>query len=187
MASPFQTVILRMKDLGMFQFLFPFMLTSAVFFGLLRRSKLFGDPDRNVAVNAVVALVAAFMVWASPVILGIDMETQMAAFFTQSMSATLIIIVGLLISSMFFKEGLAEQLSTKLNTSKSMGIVLAFGILIGGGILLSSGLINVFIPGGVSGQIQIPEDTLLIIGMMLLLVITVAVIVGVGGGRSDNK
>jgi len=80
MANPFETVILNMRETGMFQFMLPFMLSSAIFYGLLRKSQIFGDPARSVTVNAVVALVASFMIWASPIILGIDIETRLASF-----------------------------------------------------------------------------------------------------------
>lgn len=180
MVTPFETAILKMKELGLFQFFFPFMLSAAIFYGLLRKSQLFGDPARNVAINAVVALVAAFMVWSYPILAGVSVETELANFFTQGMSATLIILIGLLISSMFFKPNLAEQLSTFFpKGSKIWSVVLIAGLLIGGGILISSGLINVFFPK--SFLVGLPEDTILTIGVVLLLAITVMVVAFVGG------
>jgi len=185
MVTPFETAILKMKEFGMFQFLFPFMLSAAIFYGLLRKSQIFGDPNKNVAINAVVALVAAFMVWSYPILAGVDVETQLTNFFTQGMSATLIILLGLLISSMFFKPDLAEQLSALFpKGSKVWSVVLIAGILIGGGILLSSGMINVFIPqatGGLGGIGGLSEDTILTIGVVLLLAVTVVVVVFAGG------
>jgi ABC-type nickel/cobalt efflux system permease component RcnA len=108
-ANAFETVILKMRDLGMFQFLLPFMLTATIFYGLLRKSKIFGEEFRAITVNAVVALVAAFMVWAAPIILGVNIETGLAAFFLQGMSATLILLVGLMMTSMFFPPDLAAE------------------------------------------------------------------------------
>ena len=182
MASPFETAILKMKELGLFQFLFPFMLSAAIFYGLLRKSQLFGDPNKNVAINAVVSLVAAFMVWSYPILAGVDVETQLTNFFTQGMSATLVILLGLLISSMFFEPDLAKQLSAKFDVkSKFWPIIIIVGILIGGGILVSSGLVNIFFPqtsGGISG---LSDDTILTIGVVLLLAITIMVVVFAGG------
>lgn len=148
MVNVFETVILKMRDAGMYQFLFPFFLSMAFFYGLLRKSKLFGDPRDMVSLNAVVAIVASFMVWSAPVILGIDIEQNMAAFFVHAMTAALVLVVGLLITSLFFPPDLADQLSKTLNMSKWGSAFLIFGILIAGTLLITSGLVNVFLPEG---------------------------------------
>ena len=89
MTSPFDTAIQKMAELGLFKFLFPFMLTAAVFYGLLRKSQIFGDSEKNVAVNAIVALVAGFMVWSYPIIAGIDITLQLANFFMEGLVGSL--------------------------------------------------------------------------------------------------
>lgn len=176
MADPFQTVVLKMKELGFFQFLFPFMLSAAIFYGLLRKSQVFGKPDENISVNAIVALVAAFMVWSYPILAGVNVETQLSAFFMHGMTATLVILVGVLVSSMFFKPDLPEQLSKILNTSKGAGIIIIAGMIIAGGILFSSGLINVF-----NLELTLAtSDMLSTVGVVFLLLITVLIIVGIG-------
>ena len=185
MVTPFETAILKMKEFGMFQFLFPFMLSAAIFYGLLRKSQIFGDPNKNVAINAVVALVAAFMVWSYPILAGVDVETELANFFTQGMSATLVILLGLLICSMFFQPNLPEQINKIFGAKTTFwSVILVAGILIGGGILVSSGMINVFFPqatSGIGGIGGLSEDTILTIGVVLLLAVTIVVVVFVGG------
>ena len=181
MASPFETVILKLRDLGMFKFFFPFMLSAAIFYGLLRKSKIFGDPKENAVINAVIALVASFMVWAYPIIAGVNIETQMAAFFTQAMIASLVVMFGLLIASFALPTGLDKSLEGVLKGKYLLGLVIVF-ILIGVGILASSGLINVFFPSGIGGGgINFSDETVLTLGIIILLVITVAVIVFLGG------
>ena len=170
MADPFSRSVLKLRELGFFQFVFPFMLTSAIFYGLLRKSKIFGEPEKNVAVNAVVALVAAFMVWSYPVITGVNIESQLATFFMQGMSATLTMLVGLLITSMFLGEDVAKQLD-KLG-GKFTGGVLILGILVGASIIFSSGLVNVFIPQ----NWQLTEDVWAF-GIVAVLVVGVIIIV----------
>jgi hypothetical protein len=190
MANPFETVILNMRNMGMFQFLLPFMLSAAVFFGLLRKSQIFGDPDRSVVINGVVSIVAAFMVWSAPIILGIDMETKMAAFFVQGTSATLVILVGLMMVSMFFPPNLAESLGKALNSKTTIGGVMIFGIVVAIGIMVSSGMIYLFVPEdflsgiGVSGGSL--GDLLPSALMVLLLLGTVFLIVW-GGGKESGK
>lgn len=183
MTDPFTTTILKLKGTGFFEFLLPFMLSAAVFYGLLRKSRLFGPPERNVAVNGVVSMIAAFMVWAYPILTGVSFVENFASFFVQATSAMLVIMVGLLISGMFFEEGLTKYLSERLKAGRGWSIVLVSSLLIGGGILVTSGMINIFFPGGTL-MLDIPEDVLTSLGVMLVLVITVVLIVGLGGGGS---
>jgi len=178
MASPIETVILNLQGSGFFEFFLPFMLSAAIFYGLLRKSKIFGVPKENTAVNAVVALVAAFMVWAYPIIAGVSYTTHLATFFTQAMLAMLAVLVGLMMITMFVPAGgLAEALKgIGLGKRFYSGLVIVF-ILIGFGILVSSGLVSVFFPAGVGIGEGISDETILTVGMLLLMVGTVAILV----------
>lgn len=185
MASPFEMVILRLNQLGFFQFFLPFILTSAIFYGALRKSQIFGEPEKNVAVNGVISLVASMLVWSAPVILGIDIQTSLATFFVQGLAATLVIMVSLVIVGMFAPQGLSKTLADKLG-SKYLGVVLVLGLIIGFAIFISSGLINLFIPGGISGTgLGLDSDTTTLVIFAILLVVTIIFIVGgsaIGGG-----
>jgi hypothetical protein len=182
MTDPFTTVILKLKGTGFFEFMLPFMLTSAIFYGLLRKSQIFGDPDKNIAVNGVVALVAGFMVWAYPILAGVSLQEKLPVFFAQAMSAMLVVLVGLLATSMFLPPDLPGKLAEKLG-SRAYGIILIAGILIGGAILISSGLIYVFFPAGGGLEITgLSEDTILTIAIVILFFITILVIVWGGKG-----
>jgi len=192
-ANAFETVILKMRDLGMFQFLLPFMLTTTIFYGLLRKSKIFGEEFRAITVNAVVSLVAAFMVWSAPIILGVNIETGLASFFLQGTSATLVVLVGLLMVSMFFPPDLATELQ-KLDTFKRHGAaIVVMGIIAMLAITVSSGLINVFLPQGFrfgdGGTTTFwTDETISSISMIGLLLGTVLILVwGGGGGKSEGK
>lgn len=190
MVNAFETVILKMRDLGMFQFLLPFMLTATIFYGLLRKSRIFGEEFRAITVNAVVALVAAFMVWAAPIILGVNIETSLASFFLQGTSATLVLLVGLMMASMFFPPDLAAELQ-KLEGFKKHGVaVLIAAIAVMVVILLTSGLINIFLPAGfrfgTGGDLSLSDETVSSALMIFLLIGTVAVLV-LGGGNDKGK
>ncbi|MEM5843909.1 MAG: hypothetical protein QXX07_02650 [Candidatus Aenigmatarchaeota archaeon] len=182
MADPFTTVILKLKGTGFFEFVLPFMLTSAIFYGLLRKSQIFGDPDKNIAVNAVVALTAGFMVWAYPILAGVSFMDKLPVFFAQAMSAMLVVLVGLLTTSMFLPPDLPSKLEAKLG-GRAFGIILIAGILIGGGILVASGLINIFFPAGGLEITGLSEDTILTIAIVILFFITILVMVWGGGGK----
>lgn len=127
MATPFDLVINNLVDLGFFQFILPFMITSAIFYGLLRKGKLFGEPDKNVGVNAVISLGAAFLVWASPIIIGIDITADLALFFVQGVSAMLIISIAAMIATMFFGEDLPKQLKDRFHGQTVWWVILKGG------------------------------------------------------------
>lgn len=182
MVTPFETVIKNLQELGFFQFLLPFLLTAAIFYGLLRRSKVFGPPEQNIAVNAIVALIAAFFVWAYPILVGVDVETQFAKFMFQSTVAILVFVVGLMIASMFFPEDLPRQIGERLKGAKGVGIVVVAGVLIGFAVLLSSGLTGIVLPDIAIGGGLTP-DTILTLVVIVVLIGSVAAIVGIGGKK----
>jgi magnesium-transporting ATPase (P-type) len=146
MTSAIETLLINLEKMGFFAFL-PFLLTAAVFYGLLRRSKLFGDPEKNVGVNATVSLVAAFMVWGYPIITGTSIQEYQqffSSFFLKGTIATLTVIVGLLIVGMFLpEEGITKTIGEKLGGKFGIGIIV-LGLLIGVGVLLSSGISYLF-------------------------------------------
>ena len=184
MASPFEIVIGRLRDIGAFQFLFPFLLTAAIFYGLLRRSQVFGPPERNVAVNGVVALVAAFMVWAYPGLIGVNIEKQLSQFFFSGVVVLLTVMVGLLVSGMFLKKSLGEVIEEKFKGNMFVSLLILGGLL-SIGIVISSGLLDVFFPQTIAGGI--PQDVVLTIIVVVLLAVTVLGLAGLGMGEEKKS
>jgi len=183
MANPFDFVIIRLNELGFFQLLL-FVLTSAVFYGLLRKSQLFGESDKNIVVNGVVALVAAFMVWSAPTILGIDIQTATTTFFVQGVSASLVVMLALMITGMFAPQGLGKVFQENLK-GKFLAAVLVVGIIVALAIFFASGVSNLFFPSTTFGE-GLSTDTITIIVIGVLMIVSVLVIVGVGavgGGK----
>jgi len=170
MADVFRNLILKLNEIGAFNFLFPFILTSAVFYGLLRKSKLFGsDSDRNVALNGVIALTAAFMVWAFPVLNGVDIQTQLSTFFMQGLVVMLILMVGLMTVGMIFPENLSEKIWEQIKGKSTATILLIAGIAVGVIVFLTSGLVSLFLtPEMIS---TLPTDIFLTIGLLLVMII----------------
>ncbi|MEM5830982.1 MAG: hypothetical protein QXO40_02150 [Candidatus Aenigmatarchaeota archaeon] len=107
MSDPITELILTLQNLGFFKFILPFILTSAVFYGLLRKSKIFGDPKENIAVNAIIAISAAFLVSAAPIIAGIDITSYLSGFFIY---ITFVIVATIVISFIpfIFKPSISE-------------------------------------------------------------------------------
>jgi hypothetical protein len=177
MANPFEIVINRLSELGFFTYVLPYILTAAIFYGLLRKSEIFGPPEKNVAVNGVVALVAALFVWATPPLLGINLEKALSLFFFQATIGILVIVVGILVTSMFFGPNLPEKLGKALG-EKSMwwGAFLVIGFIIAIAVFLSSGLVNIIFRGGAVGGTLVPENILTITVTVILLIIAIGII-----------
>jgi hypothetical protein len=173
--TPFDTAIKSLGDMGFFKFLLPFMLSAAIFYGLLRKTQLFGPPEKNTAVNATVALCASFFVWSMPVILGIDVEKQLAAFFVQGMTVTLVSMIGLLVGGMFLPPDLPKVISEKLKSGVGLSIIIVGGLILGVILLISSGLFKVFAPSGFT--FKLPSETISTIGVVLLLLGAVIAII----------
>jgi len=181
-----EDVLIHLQKLGFFELL-PFMLTAAFLYGLLRRSKLFGEPEKNVAVNATVAVTAAFMIWAYPFLAGVslhDYELMFSSFFFNSLVATLVIVFGLLIVSMFVPKGLGEALSEKFKGGGFWVGILGLGIAIAVVVFLASSFTKVFFPSGFG-----PETTDLIYSIVTLLVLvgTVVIVVWFTGKEEIKK
>lgn len=176
----FRNAIFKLQEIGAFNFLFPYLLTTAIFYGLLRKSKIFGEPDRNVAVNAVIALVSAFMVWAFPILRGVDVETQLSTFFMQGMVVILVLMVGLMLVGMVLPEDLPNKLWEKWKDKSGMPtVILILSIVIGVVIFVTSGLIGIFLTPDVLATI--PSDVLLVLGVIIVLVIPLFWIMSPGG------
>jgi len=172
-ANPIEIGIRNLENLGFFSFIIPYMMTAAIFYGLLRKSQLFGDPDRNIAVNAIIAMSAALLVWASPVILGINIKNALALFVLQSVAIMFAFVIGTLILSMFVGPDLPAKLSEILGNKKA-GFYLSIaiiGILIGVGLLFASGLSNILFPSTIFETI--PQD---VIATIIALVFVMAVV-----------
>ena len=183
MTSALETVLINLNKMGFFSFL-PFLLTSAIFYGLLRRSKLFGEPEKNVVVNAIVALVAAFMVWAYPIITGTSIEEYQqffSTFFLKGTIATLTVVIGLIIAGMFFPETIGTSLKENLKGKLGVGIII-LGLLIGAGVLLASGTTSLF---GISME-NVSSDLIYSIIFMVIFVSIIGAVVWITGKETKK-
>ncbi len=77
----FPEIIEVLRQLGFFSFLFPFLLMFAIFYALLTKSKIFGDPkEKSVKrINTVISFIASFFVLIlTPLV---DLAALLSAFF----------------------------------------------------------------------------------------------------------
>lgn len=208
MADVFTIVIKKLQELGAFNFLFPFMLTTAIFYGLLRRSKIFMSMKKEYitinretkekreyemevgsAVNAVVAVIAGFMVWAYPILAGVNIEQQLSTFFLQGAVVTLIFVIALMILGMFLKPDISEQLHELIFKDGKLGLSAIIIIAIGVGVLVfvTSGLMGL-ITGPIVASIDLSNDTVLTVVVLGLLILPLIFIFREAGGPvpTDN-
>ena len=130
----FAPIISKLVDVGFYDFLL-FVFSLAIFYALLKKSKILGESSM---VNGLIAFVGAFLVFGYPVLIGISLTLPLTTFFTQAVVWILLIFVGLMLSSLFYPDlpkMLAEQF-TKRTTIYEM-------IAIGVSLLITSTLISV--------------------------------------------
>lgn len=157
--SVFSNMLSTLQNLGFYDFLLPWLLFVAVFYGLLQGKKTISEES---SVNGVIAIVAAFLL----------------AFFARGMLYTRmfgtmgVVAAGLIIVLIFLAMfGLKpEELFGEHKTT--LGILLAIIVLF---IFLSAGGLGAF-------GTAIDSDTLMTIVILLIMVAAVAFIGGGGKG-----
>ncbi|MCX8179063.1 MAG: hypothetical protein N3D75_04530 [Candidatus Aenigmarchaeota archaeon] len=167
-----QGLIGVLKTQGVYEVYLPFLLTFAIFFGLLKRMGLFKisgtDPTGN-KISALVSFIAAMYVTIfSPA--AIPISNFFATFFTQSSIALILLMVFAMVVSMFIWSPFFKQENWVV---QRVGPVLLVGALIILAMFVSSGGVKLFsnlIPPGVNIS---GKDVALII-----LVIATVIIIG---------
>ncbi|MEM7819198.1 MAG: hypothetical protein QW403_03615 [Candidatus Aenigmatarchaeota archaeon] len=113
------------------------------------------------------------MVLSAPIIAGINIEQQLAKFFLQSMVASVVVMISVLIAGMFFGPDLPGKIQEKLG-ARYLGALLVGGIIIGITLLVTSGLTSIFFP---EGFVEIPEDVVISVATIAVLLLVIAGIV----------
>lgn len=179
------------KDIGIFEFYLPFVIMFAILYGLLSKSKIFGDSekDRKVrAINLVISLAAsAFVMAYTPV--GITLTTFFANLFTNALIAIVTMLVFLMIVALVL--GAAGR---EMKLEKGAKFVVLFIIILVIGVFISSGGLA-FFPGLTLGPVSevpiviFPELNLTTqdIAIIVLVVLTGIVIWYVTRGGGEGK
>lgn len=169
MTTPFELVVRKMIDLGFYDFVFPFIITSAIFYALLKRSRFLGE---SVATNAVIALSIAFLIFGFPVIVGFSLATPLSTFFTQATVWILIFIIGMVMASIFYPDFLkllAETFTKRTTVYEMIAIAVA--------LMITSGLVGVFTQAfaPAPGVLAAPRDVIIIIAGIIIFVILILI------------
>lgn len=170
MQSPFEIVVRKLIELGFYDYLFPFIITTTIFYALLKKSKLIGE---SVVVNATLATSIAFLIFGFPVLAGITLSTPFATFFTQVTIWILVFAVGILIASLFYPN--IQVFLTKYfieRMSRTIWGLIALGLML----FIISGLLwvmigPVFVPR--PGVIALPLDLLVSISGIIIFAIII--------------
>jgi hypothetical protein len=191
MASQLESAILKLKGFGFFEFILPFLFTSAVFYGLLRKSKVMGDPKENVAVNSIIALVAGFMVWAYPVLAGVSIENLFSEFFFKGSIIILTVLIAVLVAGMFLPPDLPKVIGDNFKGGRGTGMFIIGGALLAIVLAVSVGIDKILFPnwtfarGGV-GFAGIDSDTMLA-AILIIAMAAVVIAISWGGGNGSGK
>jgi hypothetical protein len=159
---------------------FVFILTTAIFYAVLRKTKILGESEM---INAVIAIVAAFLVgfWI-PIYTGFSFVSSLSAFFAQSTVFLLFIIISFLLASFFYPD-LVGMLTAQFQRRTTLYMMMGMGIAL----LVMSTLVSSFwsvVPPAKPGSTP-PTDILLITAAVIIFVVVlfIAAAVGRGGGE----
>lgn len=183
MADPFTLVVEQMIKLGFYNFVFPFMITAALFYALFRKSKILGE---SVVINGVVALSIAFLIFGYPVIAGISLATPLATFFTQATVWILILVIGMVFASIFYPD-LGKMLLDQFTKRTTLYQMLALAVAL----FITSGLVVTLIQGASGppakpGEVKPPAppaDVVLIASALIIFLVLLMIAASIFRGE----
>lgn len=117
-------ILNQWADIGVFSYVFPFLLIFAIVFGILQNMKIFGaDEKKTKGINAVIAISLAFLS-----LLNDYVSTFFATIFPRFGVALAIFLVAVIILGFFYRPD--AQGKGGLDSLKWVGWVLALGVII---------------------------------------------------------
>lgn len=127
---------------GIFEFFLPFILMFAIFYGLLAKTKVFGDGKPARTINLVISLAAAaYIMIFNPA--GVTISSFLASFFGETMIVVLALLAFLMV--FYLMMNILKPEATWDWTKWGWAILLIVVVLIAG-IFISSGGTSIF-PG----------------------------------------
>ena len=176
MVNPFQIVAERLRDLGFFDFFIPWVMTSALLYALLRKSKIFGDDA--IVINSVLSISVSFFTWGFIVLAGGGgIGAALSKFVTEIVLIGIGFLFIVLIAGIFIPD-LKDLLSTLPNKGATfliIALVIGVTLMIGSGLFnLGSAIYNLLsafgkVPGGDAGLLIVA----ILILVLLLIIISI--------------
>jgi hypothetical protein len=175
------------KEFGIFQFYLPFVMLFAIIYGLLQKSKIFGEKGKTI--NLIIALAASLFVMEYA--LAAPLEGFFAAYFSQTLAIFVTILGFLMITVLLMSLGHKEG-ESMFDISKFAKYLVIIGVILAIGAFFSSGGTAIF--PGISfgtGQIipNIPGIDPGTLGIIVIVVLTILAVVYMirSGGESKEK
>lgn len=180
MADIFAPVMKQFFETG-FGNVLVFILASALFFALLRKSKILGE---NIFISAIVSLIAAFLVgfWI-PVFTTFSFIRTLPSFFAQSTAILLFLLVGFIAASMFYPN-FSEMLMEKFKSRGTLTVFIALALAL----FVTSGMVSSFWtsqPQPKPGEPKPPNEILLIAAAVIIFVVILVIGSSVALGGKD--
>lgn len=168
MVSPFEIAIKKLVEVGFYDILL-FVLSLAIFYAILRKSKILGESP---LINAVISFVAAFLVFGYPVLIGFSLTMPLTMFFTQSFVWILIFVIGFVLASMFYPD-MPKMLAEQFTKRTTLYVMLALGITI----ILMSTLISVFwtYPPAAPGAPTPSTDVIILAAGVIIFIVLIII------------
>jgi len=171
MADIFEPVINQLISLGFLNALMLFFF-AIILYAILKKSRILGESD---ALNAIIAFIAAFLVFVFPFITGVNLIPNFSIFFTQSVIILLFLIMGFIMAALFYPDMprfLAEHFTHRSILSIFIALGLALFIISG----LVTSLLTAFTSPKVGGGMTGPSsDVLIIAGGLIIFVVVLMV------------
>jgi len=175
MANPFMTISERLLDLGFFNFFLPWLITTAMFYGMLKKSGMF----KSEGITAILSLSIGFFVWSYLSLGGMDLSKPLSTFFMQGSAIMLVVIIGVVASSVFYPD-FTGVLKEHFSSRNMVWVIIALFF----GLFFTSGLSGI-LAGQPTPSGTAKHDVALLVNIIVILLILTLILVGstrAGGG-----
>jgi hypothetical protein len=174
-----ENVISSLNNIGIFQFFLPFIILFAVVYGILNKSKIFGDPEKDKGVNRINAIIsfasAAFvMLYPTTSLAIIDLSSFLANMFAGTLIYAVTIIAFMIVMFMIatpLNKGQQPDFSRPVLVGGVVAVVLIIALF------LSSGGAQIFpgisYTGGGFGPLFVGSIDPSVIALILVLAIMI--------------
>ncbi len=177
----FETAIENLINIGVYDFLLPFLIVSLIIFALLKKSHMLGD---SVGINGIIAVSIGLLFIGFPLIVGFSLTTEITTFLLQSTVWIFLMITAVIIAAVFYPN-VGAVLGEKLKSSGLVWLMLAIVI----GLFVTSGLVGVFtnignpIATGIEADTPSPNSDIVIIVAALIIFMVLMIIVALISGK----
>jgi hypothetical protein len=155
---------------------FVFILATAIFYAVFKKSKILGESD---VISGSIAIVAAFLIsfWI-PIYTGFSFVSSLSAFFAQATALLLFLTISFLMASFFYPD-LMGMLTRLFESRHTLFVMMGLGIAL----LVTSTLVTSFwsvFPPATAGSITPSTDILIIVAAVIVFIVVLAIAASVG-------